>query len=579
MQSADGRGTWLSGWGGMTCRRIVPAVLFCVAILAAMPAMPQMPGMLGRAAVVVRHAWPGAVDRPEPVKTVAYQSGNMPVLLVDFSDNAHSLANSAFEQLLFGSGTGSMRDYYLEASYGSLTIGGAVAGWYQADQPYSYYVGDSFGIYGDFPRNSQGLVAALVSAADPYVDFSQFDHDHDGVVDNLLVVHAGSGAEETGSHQDIWSHKWQLSDATFGSPGPVQTQDGVTVDAFSIEPERFSDGRLMSIGVFCHEFGHLLGMPDLYDTDYSSNGLGSFCLMAAGSWGRVSDSDPPGSCPVHPCAWNKYLLGWVRPESVEQGGVDSVGAARLAAAAANAAAYRLLSNPGGVDWRAGGTGSGEYFLVENRQRLGFDRGLPGSGLLIMHVDESQADNNNEEHPLVGILQADHSAGYALPAGDRGSDDDLWKQSDTGVRSFTVPSSAFYDGVQSGAAIYGISGSDSVMTASMRIAPMFLGRVYSFPNPVVVRTKSDRATIVYAPSDTERLAGQYPAFKVRIFNLAGEPVRVLDKDDEVNPRHRAAYWDVENDQGRPATSGMYFYTVEIEQNGVTEQSVGRLTVVR
>ena len=251
----------------------------------------------------------------------------------------------------------------------------------------------------------------------------------------------------------------------------------------------------------------------------------------------------------------------------------------MAAAAANAAAYRLLSNPGGVDWRAGGTGSGEYFLVENRQRLGFDRGLPGSGLLIMHVDESQADNNNEEHPLVGILQADHSAGYALPAGDRGSDDDLWKQSDTGVRSFTVPSSAFYDGVQSGAAIYGISGSDSVMTASMRIAPMFLGRVYSFPNPVVVRTKSDRATIVYAPSDTERLAGQYPAFKVRIFNLAGEPVRVLDKDDEVNPRHRAAYWDVENDQGRPATSGMYFYTVEIEQNGVTEQSVGRLTVVR
>lgn len=544
-----------------------------------MPAMPAMPTTQGRDASAVTHPWPGAVDRPEPVKPAAYQSGNVPVLLIDFSDNGHSYANSAFEQLLFGSGTASMRDYYLEASYGSLTIGGEVAGWYRGGQPYSYYVGDSFGIHGDFPHNSQGLVAALVSAADPDVDFSQFDLDHDGVVDNLLVVHAGPGAEETRGRQDIWSHKWQLSDATFGSPGPVQTQDGVTVDAFSIEPERFSDGSLMSIGVFCHEFGHLLGMPDLYDTDYSTNGLGYFCLMAAGSWGRASESDPPGSCPVHPCAWNKYLLGWVRPESVEQGGVDSVEAARLAAAAANPAAYRVLSNPGGVDWRADGAGSGEYFMVENRQRLGFDRGLPGSGLLILHVDESQTDNNTEAHPLVGILQADHSAGYALPAGDRGSGEDLWKQSDTGVHSFTVPSSAFYDGVQSGAAIYGISGSDSVMTASMMIAPKFLGRVYSFPNPVIVRTKSDRATIVYTPSDTERLAGQYPDFKVRIFNLAGEPVRVLDKDDEVNPQHRAAYWDVRNDQGRPATSGMYFYTVEIEQNGVTEQNVGRLTVVR
>jgi hypothetical protein len=125
----------------------------------------------------------------------------------------------------------------------------------------------------------------------------------------------------------------------------------------------------------------------------------------------------------------------------------------------------------------------------------------------------------------------------------------------------------------------MSGSDSVMTAGLKIAPMFLGRVYSFPNPVVVRTQSDRATIVYAPSDTERLAGQYPDFKVRLFNLAGEPVRVLDDASEVNPQHRAAYWDVKNEQGRPATSGMYFYTVEIEQDGVTEQNVGRLTVVR
>ncbi|MCX6841420.1 MAG: hypothetical protein NTX53_03930 [candidate division WOR-3 bacterium] len=239
----------------------------------------------------------------------------------------------------------------------------------------------------------------------------------------------------------------------------------------------------------------------------------------------------------------------------------------------------MLANPGGADWRAGGAGSGEYFLVENRQRLGFDRGLPGNGLLILHVDESQTDNSTEAHPLVGILQADHAPGYALPMGDRGGDGDLWKQSDTGVRSFTVPSTAFYDGVPSGVAVYGISGSDSVMTADMKITPMFLGRVYSFPNPVIVRTRSDRATIVYAPTDTERLAGRYPDFKVRIFDLAGEPVRVLAGPNEVNPQHRAAYRDMRNGQGRAVTSGLYFYTVEMEENGVAEQNVGRLTVVR
>jgi hypothetical protein len=123
------------------------------------------------------------------------------------------------------------------------------------------------------------------------------------------------------------------------------------------------------------------------------------------------------------------------------------------------------------------------------------------------------------------MQADHSAEYALPAGDLGGDNDSWKQSDTDVRSFTVPWSAFCDGVQSGAALYEISGSDSTMSASLTTAPVFLGRVYSFPNSVIVGTHSDRAMIVYAPTDTERLSGQYLDFKVRIFNLAGKPVRV------------------------------------------------------
>ncbi|MBM3323492.1 M6 family metalloprotease domain-containing protein, partial [candidate division WOR-3 bacterium] len=483
-----------------------------------------------------------------------------------------------FERLLFGRDARSMRDYYLEVSHDSLTVEGEVVGWYRLDRPYSYYLGDSFGIFGDYPHNSQGLVSDLVARADPDVDFSRFAGP-DRLVDGLLIVHAGPGAEETRSQRDIWSHKWQLSDNTFGSPGVVATQDGVNVDVYSVQPERFSNGSLTTIGVFCHEYGHILGMPDLYDTDYSSAGLGVFCLMAAGSWARASESDLPGSSPVHPCAWNKYLVNWTRPESLEPGLTDSVAGAPIPAAAGSTLSYRILNNPNGVDWRFGSPGRGEYFLVENRQRVGFDAGLPGSGLLILHVDESRTGNDNEHRPLVGILRADRSPSFVLPLDDRGSDAHLWKASDSGVHVRSVPSTSFYDGVPSGVAVDRISATGTTMTADLRIEPLFLGQVYSFPNPVIVRGHGARATIVYTPTDSVRLAGRYPAFRVQVFNIAGEPVRLLDAAEEVEPEHRAAFWDLKNNQGRPVTSGMYFYAVEITEPGAEEQSFGRLTVVR
>ncbi|MEO0051681.1 MAG: M6 family metalloprotease domain-containing protein [candidate division WOR-3 bacterium] len=551
--------------------RLFGFVLLSVGLGAAMPPMP------GNSRKILL---PGKLERPSAVRPATDRTGRLLVILVDFNDNIHRFPGSEFQQLIFGSGTGSMRDYYREVSFGSLLLSGDVAGWIRLSNPYSYYLGDSFGIYGSFPHNSQGLVRDLVSAIDGAVDFSRYDWDGDGFVDGLLIVHAGPGAEETGEPGDIWSHKWQLSDDIFGSPGPVQTGDGVSVDEYSIQPERFLDGNIISIGVFCHEFGHLLGLPDLYDTDYSSSGLGMFCLMAAGGWARADTGVSYGSSPTHPSIWCKYLLGWVVPDSVQPGYRDSLSPALLAAAATAPAGYRILENPGGVDWSFSQTGNGEYFLIENRQRFGFDRGLPGVGILILHIDESRPDNSDERHPLVGILRADRSPRFALDAGDRGSDVHLWKASDTGVRNFTTPSTAFYNGIQSGVVIEQISGSDSIMTATLKISPMFLGRVYSFPNPVVVRDNQPQATIAYMPTDSVRLAGQFPDFKIRIFNIAGEPVRLLDEPGtEIVPRYRAGFWNLRNEQGKPVTSGMYFYIVEIEEDGVIEQNVGRLTVVR
>ncbi len=525
--------------------------------------------------------FPGAVESPESIKIrgARDRSQNLLVILVDFSDNPHTHTITDFEQLLFTANKGSLVDYFAEVSYRNISLTGEVHGWQRLANNYSYYLGDSFGIYGDFPHNTQGLVVDIVQKVDPEIDFSRYDNDHDGVVDGLLIVHSGPGAEETRNPNHIWSHKWELSDPTFGSPGPIMTNDGVSIDVFSIQPERFADGRIITIGVFCHEFAHILGLPDLYDTDYSSSGLGGFCLMSAGSWGRKSESEPYGSSPVHPCAWCKYLLGWLNPDSVEEGVFDSV-SAQLIAVAGSASGFRILKNKNGMDWTPAGTGSGEYFLVENRQRIGFDQGLPGSGLLILHIDESQTNNDNERRPLVGILRADRSPSFALGPNDRGSDAHLWKSSDTGVGPLTVPSTAFYDGVQTGVVIEKISSSDSVMTAILKIEPLFLGKVYSFPNPVVVNRNNPKATIVYTPTDTIKLQGRYPYFKVRVFNLAGEPVRVLDKvPEEINPEHRAAYWDLKNECNKGVTSGMYFYIIEIEDEEIKEKNVGRLTLVR
>jgi immune inhibitor A len=550
------------------------AVLLAVLAVRAR-AMPPLVGPGGRPVATIR--WPGLVQAPEPVRPTTDDAREVLLLLVDFPDNTARHDTAAFRQALFTAGNNSIVDYYDEASFGNLALAGALSGWHRAAYGFEHYLGDSFGIFGDYPHNSQGLVVDLVRQADPFVDFARYDRDDDGVVDGLWVMHAGPGAEETGNPRHIWSHKWQLSDPTFGSPGPVQTNDGVSVDVYSVQPERFEDNEIMSIGVFCHEFGHILGLPDLYDTDYSSSGLGRFCLMAGGSWGQATDGTP-GSSPVHPCAWCKYLLGWVRPESLEQGLVDSLPGADIPTAATAPAAYRLVRNPAGVDWGRGGTGIGEYFLVENRQRTGFDAGLPGAGLLILHVDESQASNDDERRPLVGILRADGSPSLALPADDRGSDAHLWKASDSGVSPYTVPGTMFHDGVQSGVAATNISASGLVMQADLEIGPLFLGTVYSCPNPVVVREGTEHATIVYEPSD-DRLAGRFPDFTVTIFDIAADRVRVLDRGEEVNPGHRAAFWDLRDDSGRPVGTGMYFYVVRIEDSGVVERSRGRLTIVR
>lgn len=505
------------------------------------------------------------------------------VLLIDFSDNSYQHASAEFDSLIYGEHQNSLRDYYSEVTYDIFTISKSsfISQWLRAPEPYSFYVGDSFGIFpGTFPNNAQGVVYAACNLADPAVNFADYDTDSDGVVDAIFIVHAGPGAEETGNPDYIWSHKWQLSNTGTGCPGAYQTNDGVVVDEYSMEPERFETYRSrITVGVFAHEFGHVLGLPDLYDRDGSSVGIGDFGLMASGSWGDGNGLGLPGEYPTHFCAWAKYQLGWVDPIGVDRIGVSKRENEPVPAAATNPVAYRLLEDPYGPDWEEAG-GTGAYFLAENRYRTGFDQSLPGDGLLILHIDDERLHNDTDDHPLVGVMQADGDESPLLP--DRGTAADLWQNDTYGFGDTSRPASFDYDGNPTGAWIYDIGPAGSTMNVSFWVTPVLLGTVYSFPNPFRVDREppwGGRVIITYVPSDTVELGTQFPQFQVTVYNIAGERIRKLDSEPtEIDRYLRRAFWDLRNDKGEEVVSGMYLYIIETEGDKV-ERRKGRMTIIR
>ena len=370
-------------------------------------------------------------------------TGTCLVILWEFTDHpadqvAHPAGN--YDDMMFSTGTfptGSMNDYYLEVSHGAFGVQGVVTGWTTAANTYASYAN------GDGSQDAYTARAMLedaISELDATIDFSQFDNDgadgipdsgdDDGLVDALFFVHAGPGQEQSGDTNDIWSHAWAF-------PGGLATNDGVMFYRYSVEPEEFTDGGQITVGVFAHEYGHVLGLPDLYDTDYSSQGIGEWGLMSGGSWTR-RDGGAPGSSPTHMSAWCKLQMGWVTPTDVT---ADQ--SLLVPPAETNAVAYRMFKD--------GFAGADEYFLIENRRRLGFDEGLvrrqqaygyaDPEGLIIYHVDEAATSNANDLHRLVDVVDAspwfdgqggwwenldDQTADWDKVYGfNRGDNGDLW----------------------------------------------------------------------------------------------------------------------------------------------------------
>jgi immune inhibitor A len=226
--------------------------------------------------------------------------------------------------------------------------------------------------------------------------------------------------------------------------GGEYNADGTRIYAYLTVPE---DCR---IGVCCHELGHLLfGWIDHYDTDYSSQGLGNWCLMAGGSW------NGDGDIPAHPSAWCKVHQGWVSLSAPTANGILNISDIKD-----DHTVYRLWKN---------GTASSEYFLIENRQRRLYDRHLPGDGLLIYHVDDTIGSNADENRPRVALIQADGNRDLegGVNRGDAG-DPFPGNSNNTSFTATSDPDSKSYGGISTCVKVTDIGSSAAVMSARLSV---------------------------------------------------------------------------------------------------------------
>jgi immune inhibitor A len=361
------------------------------------------------------------------------------VVLVDFSDKHMTQTQAHFRDLFFSTGvipTKSVREYYTEVTHGLIDIQGDVVGPFRLPMTLAQYAHGASGIGAATP-NAQTMARDAVIASDPTVNFTPYDNDGNGFVDAFIVVHAGGGAEQTGNPGDIWSHKWTIQ-------GGARTVDSTKIFGYLTVPE---DSK---IGVCAHELGHLLfGFPDLYDTDSTSEGIGNWCLMAAGSWGGGGDT------PCHPSAWCKANQGWASVDNRTSNGVVSIADVKD-----SNSVLRL--------WKDGGPGN-EYFLVENRQKSRFDASLPQGGLLIWHIDDSVSTNTNESHYKVALMQADGHRDMELNH-NRGDGGDPYPgtSGNTAFHKTSTPNSKSYGGVDTCVSVTAIGASGPVMSANIAV---------------------------------------------------------------------------------------------------------------
>lgn len=344
------------------------------------------------------------------------------VLLVQFSDTKFTYSKESMiewatgENYTVGGATGSIREYFYDQSFGQYNLQLDVYGPYTISKAASYYGGNDSG--GSDQHPDEMVQEACKLAIADGVDFTQYDYDNDGYVDWVVTVYAGKGEADSDDESAIWPHQYELS-----YTGKTVKQGNKTIDHYCCVNEiNGQGGGRAGIGVFVHEFSHILGLPDLYTTNYATQKtLGEWDIMDYGPYNNDLKTPPAYS------AYERWWMGWLEPILLNSAASVTMPYLSTSKAAAyittNGEAISNILSPGGND----------FYILENRQKIKWDAHIPGHGLLITKIHykynwwKYNQVNNTASTMGVDLLEADGKApsqssanpnnGYYGKAGD------------------------------------------------------------------------------------------------------------------------------------------------------------------
>lgn len=358
------------------------------------------------------------------------------VILVSFTDRKLTHTQAEFNDYFNLSGYssynmgGSVHDYFYDCSYGQFDLTFDVIGPVTVNHNMAYYGKNDTS--GDDIHPAEMVGEAILQADKLGVNFSDYDWDNDGEVDQVYVIYAGYGESSGAPSQTIWPHEYDLYSAAYYGDGPgVLHLDGVDINTYACSNELYgtSGNKLDGIGTACHEFSHCLGIPDMYDTTGRSFGMSDWDLMDYGCYHN------DGFTPCGYTSYERWVSGWLDPIVLDQG-CDITDMPSLDSAPVAYIIYNQRNN-------------NEYYLLENRQQVGWHTYDYGHGLLILHVDynreawENNTVNNTSSHQRMTIIPADNKLSDTYESDLAG---DTWPGTvgKTSLTNTTTPAATLYN---------------------------------------------------------------------------------------------------------------------------------------
>lgn len=523
---------------------------------------------------------------------------NIAVIIVDFpgadanTSLSRTISNPANFDTYFNGAAG-MNAYYNEVSFGNLTLNfkyfgnttganilgsntAVAAGSFQVDNAMEYYG------CGDVDDGCSGVVSAPSQAGGAYLirdallkSRAATGGPNAADFDAVLVMHAGYGNETSGKNGDIWSAYYPASDyAAIINAGGGGFDDGATF------PELETAGITSPLGVMCHEFGHVLTLPDLYNTSVVGG------ASAVGKW-ELMDAGPylgNGANPAHLGAWSKKYLNWISPQTVSSRGSYTLTTVSGGGSGNTNQVLQLPVHNGGAL---------EYFLVEYRSRTAgiFDRYIPGTGFLVWHIDDeitnargfsatnpalSNQVNTGNPHYGVGIIPAN---GLSISASNQGTAGNVFSDGQV----FTNPKSDNFEGEPSGVTIVNITGvggaSANLQVANLAVTgSQTISKAINYPNPAgkgyTHPSGENHTTIQF---QLTRPANDY---EINVYTLSGDLVRKINKEAITVNIDRSQdlkwvyefNWDLKNGDGELVAPGVYLYLVRADGHSKSQKAV-------